>query len=125
LVRVKADIQTQRMETAAQDEPSSWWPLDWLRSLGRAASIAAGHPEQSQTEYRGFHILATGQDGAYFARITHHGGRAVRSSRQIRQHIDASRFGSREEALQHARFAIASGAFNHLIRDADGNSRHA
>jgi hypothetical protein len=120
LVRVKADIHSQRVETAA-GEPPSWRPLDWLRSLGRAASIAAGQPAQSQAEYRGFRIVATGQDGAYFARVTHHNGQPIRTVRQIKHHVDTTRFDSREEALQHARFVIASGALNHLARDIGGN----
>jgi hypothetical protein len=114
LVRVKADIHSQHVETAAE---ASWRPLDWLRSLGRAASIAAGQPAQSQAEYRGFRIVATGQDGAYFARVTHHVGQPIRIARQIRHHIDTTRFDSREEALQHARFVIASGALNHLAHN--------
>jgi hypothetical protein len=115
LVRVKADIHSQRVETAA-GEPPGWRPLDWLRSLGRAASIAAGQPAQSQAEYRGFRIVATGQDGAYCARVTHHGGQPIRIVRQIRHHIDTARFSSREEALQYARFVIASGTLNPLAR---------
>jgi hypothetical protein len=83
--------------------------------LGRAASIAAGQPAQSHADYRGFRILTTGQEGSYFARITHHGSRSIRMSRQMRHQIDAAGFGSREEALQHARFVIASGALNHLV----------
>jgi hypothetical protein len=118
VVRVKADIHSQQVETAAG---ASWRPLDWLRSLGRAASIAAGQPAQSLAEYRGFRIVATGQDGAYFARVTHHGGEPIRIARQIGHHIDAARFNSREEALQHVRFVIASGALNHLAGNTGGN----
>ena len=106
---MKADLQTQRAVGAG------WWPLDWLRSLGRAASIAAGHPAQSQGEYRGFRILTTSQDGAYVAHITHHRGQAI--ARQVRRHIDTAQFDSREEALQHARFVITSGALRHLVRN--------
>jgi hypothetical protein len=112
---VKADIP---LVDAA---PPSWWPMDWLRSLGRAASIAAGHPGQSHAEYRGFCILTTAREGTYFARVTHHGNRSIRVPRQIRHHIDAAGFGSREEAVQHARFVIASGALNHLVRGPGGN----
>lgn len=107
---MKADIQMPRADTV----PPGWSPLNWLRSLGRAASIATGQPAPSHAEYRGFCILTTGQDGAYFARITHHGSRPIAG--HIRHPIDTAGFGSREEALQHARFVIASGALNPLLR---------
>jgi hypothetical protein len=119
---LKTDIHSHRLETAEGElVSSSWWPLDCLRSLGRVASIAAGgpapHPPQQHAEYRGFRILTTGRDGVYFAHITHHGGQPIRAARQIRQQIDMARFDSHEEAAQHARFVIASGAFTHLVRD--------
>jgi hypothetical protein len=122
--RMKQDIHSQYADTTVRNEPggSSWWPLDCLRSLGRAASIAAGGPfpsPKSHPEYRGFRILTTGQDGAYCARITHHGGQPIQMAREIRHEIDTARFESREEAAQHARFLIASGALNHLVRGAN------
>jgi hypothetical protein len=123
VARVKPDIISQYADTAAPDQPygSSWWPLGCLRSLGRAARIAAGGPVpslKSHTEYRGLHILTTGQDGAYYARITDQGGKPIQMAPQIRREIDAARFDSHETAAQHARFLIASGVLNHLVRHA-------
>ena len=106
--RVKIDASPDRAEAAA--DQSGWGPLDCLRSLGRAASIAAGAPSQSQSEFHGFRIVTTGRDGAYAARITHHQGKAVRLPALLRHQLDAARFKSAEEAAQHARFLIASGA---------------
>jgi len=45
---VKTDIPSQHADSAAP----SWWPLDCLRSLGRAASIASG------ADSRGFRSAA-------------------------------------------------------------------
>lgn len=103
----------------AQTQPVStgWWPLDCLRSLGRAASIASGQAGpsfQQHADYRGFRILTTGQDGSYASRITHRQGEAIRMDRQLQHTIEKARFDSHEEAAQHARFLIVSGAFNHL-----------
>jgi hypothetical protein len=122
---LKTDIHSHRVETAESEAvSSSWWPLDCLRSLGRAAGIAAGgpipHSPQRHAEYHGFRILTTGLDGVYFARITHFGGQPIRAARQIRQQIDMVRFESHEEAAQHARFVIASGVFTRLIRNTGG-----
>jgi hypothetical protein len=103
---------------------SGWWPLDCLRSLGRAASIAAGAPPDLQlhSQYRGFGIFTTGQDGAYCARILQDDGRAVQTGEQLRRYIDAAKFDSREEAILHARFVIASGALNHLLHNPAGKA---
>lgn len=104
-------------EAPAQAQPSGWWPLDCLRSLGRAASIASGQAGQSiqqHADYRGFRILTTGQDGSYVAQITHWQGEVLRIGRQLQHTIDNARFASHDEAAQHARFLITSGAFNHL-----------
>jgi hypothetical protein len=103
----------------AQKDGAGWGPLDCLRSLGRAASIASGAQPACQSikqhaDYRGFRILTSGQDGSYCARLTHWQGEAVRTDRQIKRYFDGSRFGSHEEAAQYARFVIASGALNHL-----------
>jgi hypothetical protein len=106
--RVKIDATPDRTDAAT--DQSGWGPLDCLRSLGRAASIAAGAPSQGQSEFHGFRIVTTGQDGAYGARITHHHGKAIRLPALLRHQLDAARFKSAEEAAQHARFLIASGA---------------
>ena len=113
---MKADIHAQHIDADAPQP--GWWPLDCLRSLGRAAGIAAGlpHPPRRHAEYHGFRILTTGRDGVYFAHVTHFGGQPIRAARQIRQQIDMVRFESHEEAAQHARFLIASGAFTRLVR---------
>jgi hypothetical protein len=109
----------EAVDAAAQAQQAStgWWPLDCLRSLGRAASIASGTQQASQkqhADYRGFCILTTGQNGSYCARITHWQGEALRMGRQLKHDIDNARFASHDEAAQHARFLIASGALNHL-----------
>jgi hypothetical protein len=104
-----------RISSKTQDESASWWPLDCLRPLGRAASIAAGVPWNWQAEYRGFRIVATGQDGAYCARITHHDGREIRLPAQIRHQVDQASFRSPEEAMQHARFVITLGALTPFL----------
>ena len=95
-----------------------WWPLDCLRSLGRAASIAAGGFAYLQWHgaYRGFGIFTTGDSGDYSARIRLDDGQILPTGEQLQRYIDAARFDSREEAAQHARFVIASGALNHLVR---------
>jgi len=104
-------------DSAAQAQPvsTSWWPLDCLRSLGRAASIAsgqAGRSIQQHADYRGFRILTSGQEGSYSARVTHWQGEPIRTD--PRHDIDKARFASHDEAAQHARFLIASGLLNHL-----------
>lgn len=105
---MKTDISSDHADPAA--EQSGWGPLDCLRSLGRAASIAAGASLQGQSEFHGFRIVTAGRDGAYRARVTHHHGKAVRLPALLRHQLDAARFKSAEEAAQHARFLIASGA---------------
>jgi hypothetical protein len=94
-----------------------WWPLDCLRSLGRAASIAAAGFAYLQWHgaYRGFGIFTTGDNGNYSARIRLDGGQPIQTGEQLQRYIDAARFDSREEAAQHARFVIASGALSHLL----------
>jgi len=96
--------------SAAEQGDSGWWPLDCLRSLGRAASIAAGAPSKAENALHGFSIVVVDRDGAYYARITHHRGKAIRLSRLLRHQLDGARFQTAEEAQQHARFLIASGA---------------
>jgi len=108
-------MNEQAAET--QQDAGGWWPLDCLRSLGRAASIAHGQPGQpfkQHPDYRGFRILTTGQDGACCARITHWQEQAIHIDGQLKHDIDNARFGSHEEAARHARFLIASGALNNL-----------
>jgi len=65
--------------------------------------------------YRGFSIFTTGDGGDYSARIRLDHGQPIQASEQLQRYIDAARFDSREEAAQHARFVIASGALNCLI----------
>jgi len=111
------DTNTDRADTAEQDE-SGWGPLDCLRSLGRAASIAAGAPGicQQQSEFHGFRIVVGGQHGAYTARLTHHHGKAIHLPASLRNQLDAVHFPSPEQAAQHARFLIISGALNPVMR---------
>jgi len=97
---------------AAPAEQGGWSPLGCLRSLGRAASIAAGSAPPAPVEIHGFRIVTAGQDGVYRARITHHQDKSICLPWQIRRQISAARFPSAEEALQHASFLIASGALN-------------
>ena len=103
-------------DTPDQGEPG-WWPLDCLRSLGRAASIAAGGFAYLQWHgaYRGFGIFTTGDSGDYSARIRLDDGQPIQTGEQLQRYIDGARFDSREDAAQHARFVIASGVLNHLI----------
>jgi hypothetical protein len=117
MTRVKLDISPDQAdaEATADHGNSGWSPLDCLRSLGRAASIAAGAPNDSQNEFHGIRIAIAGQDGVYCARITHHHGKAVRLPAPLRNQLDAARFPSAEEAVQHARFLIASGALNSFL----------
>ncbi|HET7086568.1 MAG TPA: hypothetical protein VFI23_17510 [Rhizomicrobium sp.] len=100
----------------SQIEDGQNWLLDCLKPLGRAASIAAGAPWSRQAEYHGFRILTAGEDGAYAARVTHHHGREIKLTAQLKHHIEQASFKSPEEAMQHARFVIASGALNPLLR---------
>jgi hypothetical protein len=94
---------------------SGWWPLDCLRSLGRAAAIASGTAPSSKEhpDYRGFRILTMGQEGSYRVHVAH--GQGGRIKGRLKRDIDAARFGSHEEAAQYARFLIASGTLNHLV----------
>jgi len=93
-------------------EQGGWSPLDCLRSLGRAASIAAVGASPAPVEFHGFRIVTAGQDGAYTTRITHHLDKAICLPWQIRRQIAAARFPSAGEAEQHARFLIASRALD-------------
>jgi len=132
-VRMDAHPHGQAAETDVamqvhQDSPG-WWPLACLRSLGRAASIATGAqqllPCKQHADYRGFRILTTEQDGGYCARVTHWRGNALGMSPRLRHDVDNARFGSHEEAAQHARFVIASGALNHLAPGAAADTARA
>ena len=105
------DTRPDQAEAATAAEEAGWSPLDFVRSLGRAASIAAG-ASPAPIDFHGFGIVTTGQDGAYTARIAHHRDKAICLPWQIRRQISAARFPSAEEAVQHARFLIASGALN-------------
>ena len=95
---------------AAIAESGGWSPLDCLRLLGRAASIAGASPVV--TGFRGYSIVTTGRDGAYLAQITHYQGKAIRLPSHIRRKIDAAHFPSPDEAARHARFLILSGTLN-------------
>jgi hypothetical protein len=92
-------------------------PLDFLCSLGHAASIAAGGFASLQWHgaYRGFGIFTTGDSGDFSARIRLEDGQVFQTGEQLQRYIDAARFDRREEAAQHARFVIASGALAHLV----------
>jgi len=126
MTHVKTDIHSQHADTAVQHGRPGWWPLDCLRSLGRAAIIASGQAgRSSHADYRGFRILTTEQDGGYCARVTHWRGNALGMSPQLRHDVDNARFGSHEEAAQHARFVIASGALNHLAPGAAADTARA
>jgi len=95
------------------EQNSGWRPLDCLRSLGRAASIAAGG--QGREEFHGFRIVVLDHHGAHRARVTHYLGKAIRLPAILSEQFEAARFSSAEEAGQHARFLIASGALNSLL----------
>ncbi|MBC7907512.1 MAG: hypothetical protein H7Y60_12310, partial [Rhodospirillaceae bacterium] len=51
---------------------------------------------------------------SYGARVTHWRGETIRLDPQLQHDIDNARCASHDEAAQHARFLIASGALNHL-----------
>jgi hypothetical protein len=106
--------QDEAAQAAGQDQ-KSWSPMDWLRSLGRAASIAAGDVGQEHTEFHCFRIAVTGHTGAYYARVTHYLGKAIRMPAPLTRQLDA-RFPNPEEAVQHARFMITSGALKPVQR---------
>jgi hypothetical protein len=112
------DTSPDHAEAAAAtgENSSGWWPLDCLRSLGRAARIAAGVGGQGQDEFRDFQIVVAADSGAYGARITHYRGKTIRLPASLRRQLDASRFPDPQEAVQHARFLIASGALNHITQ---------
>lgn len=103
-------------EEAGQARPASgWWPLDCLRSLGRAAAIASGatpDAPKEHSDYRGFRILTMEQEGRYRVHVTHGQGACIKG--RLKQDIDAARFASHDEAAQYARFLITSGRLNHL-----------
>jgi hypothetical protein len=105
--------QETRQETGQAPQASAWWPLDCLRSLGRAATIAAGAPlnasSKQHPEHRGFRILTTEQDGAYLAQVTHWREEPLSPNGKLARNIGNARFGSHEEAAQYARFLIVSG----------------
>jgi hypothetical protein len=105
-------VTAESDKTQDTQQSESWSPLDCLRLLGRAAGIAAASP--ALTEFRGFSIVTTGRDGAYLARIAHHQGKTIRLPSHITRKIEAARFPSPEEAVQHARFLILSGTLNSL-----------
>ena len=98
-------------EEAGQAPPASgWWPLDCLRSLGRAAAIASGAAPSSKEypDYRGFRILTMGQEGSYRVHVAH--GQGGRIKGRLKYDVDKARFCSHDEAAQYARFLIVSGA---------------
>jgi len=110
---VTTESNPDQAETAvnAEEASSGWSPMDCLRSLGRAASIAAG---TAPNDVDGFRIVTDGRDGAYCACITHYLGKAIRLPSAIRHQLEAASFPNAEEAAQHARFLIASGALNSI-----------
>jgi hypothetical protein len=117
MTHVKTNIPSRHADIAAQGGLPGWWLLDCLRSLGRAASLAsgqAGRSSQQHADYRGFRILTTGQEGSYCAYVTHWQDKPIHTDPQHKHDNDNARFGSHEEAAQHARFMIASGTLNHL-----------
>ena len=120
---VRADGHPDGTAAQSPSGDTGWWPLNCLRSLGRAATIASGavdHSLKQHADYRGFRILTTELDGGFGARVTYRDGAAIRMGRQLKQQFDAARFPSHEEAAQHARFVITSGAFSHLGAKASG-----
>ena len=100
-------------ENGQAPQASVWWPLDCLRSLGRAAAIASGAPanacSKQHPDHRGFRILTTEQDGAYRAHITHWRDEPLSPHGRLARDIGNARFGNHEEAAQYARFLIVSG----------------
>jgi len=109
------DTSPKHADTAPGGESPRWWPLNGLLCLGRAASIAAGDVGQEHNEFHCFRIAVTGRSGAYYARVTHYLGKAIRLPAALRHQLDA-RFPNADEAMQHARFMIASGAFKPVQR---------
>jgi hypothetical protein len=110
---VTTESNPDQADTAANAEQASsgWSPMDCLRSLGRAASIAAG---TDPNEADGFRIITESRDGDYYACITHYLGKAIRLPMALRHQLESASFPSAEEAAQHARFLIASGALNSI-----------
>jgi hypothetical protein len=105
-------------EAGPAQPASGWWPLNCLRSLGRAAAIASGaalDASKQHADHRDFRILTIQQDGAYRAHITHWRNEPLRLDGKLARDIGNARFGSHEEAAQYARFLIVSGALNQLI----------
>jgi len=109
------DTSPDHAEAARDQDHEGWSPMDWLRSLGRAASIAAGDVGQEHTEFHCFRIAVTGRTGAYYARVTHYLGKAIRMPAPVKRQLDA-RFPNPEQAVQHARFMITSGALKPVQR---------
>ena len=104
-----------QIDPADSGESPRWWPWDSLLCLGRAASIAAGDAGQDHDEFHCFRISVAGRGGAYCARVTHYLGKAIRLPDSLRDQLEA-RFPSADQAMQHARFMIASGAFKPVQR---------
>ena len=113
--RLNRDSSPDRADPATGPESPGWWPLNGLLCLGRAASIAAGDTGQASIEFHCFRIAVTGLSGAYHARVTHYLGKAIRLPQSLADRLNA-RFPSADEAVQHARFLIASGAFKTVQR---------
>jgi hypothetical protein len=109
------DTGPEHADMAAGRESLRWWPLNGLLCLGRAASIAAGDTSQEHDEFHCFRIAVTGHSGAYYARVTHYLGKAIRLPAALSDQLGA-RFPSADEAVQHARFMITSGAFKPVQR---------
>ena len=85
--------------------------MDYLRSLeARGQHRSRNH----FNDVDGFRIVTDGRDGAYCACITHYLGKAIRLPSAIRHQLEAASFPNAEEAAQHARFLIASGALNSI-----------
>jgi hypothetical protein len=116
-VRTDAHPDGLTQEAEQTQSASDWWPLDCLRSLGRAAAIASGaavDAAKRHSDHRDFRILTIEQDGAYRAHITHWRDEPLSLHGKLARDIGNARFASHEEAAQHARFLIVSGALNHL-----------
>jgi len=109
------DTVPNRPDPAPDQKSSRWWLLNGLLCLGRAASIATGDAGSAHTEFHCFRIAVTGLGDAYYARVTHYLGKAIRLPQSLADRLDA-RFPSADEAVQHARFLIASGAFKTVQR---------
>ena len=109
------DTSQEHADSAAGRESPGWWPLNGLLHLGRAASIAVGDVGQDHIEFHCFRIAVSGHSGAYYARVTHYLGKAISLPDSLGHQLDA-RFPNADEAVQHARFMNASGAFKSVQR---------